>query len=626
MGIRSRASHPDNTFAGPRLTRRGALALAGAAALAAPGVLRAAGSDHRHALAMHGEPALPPDFARFPFVNPDAPRGGRVIFGQQGTFDSLNPLVVRGVAPDLVPRFVLQSLLYRSPDEPFTGYGLLARTVETDEARSFVAFGIDPRARFSDGKPVTAADVVFTYEMLRRHGKPFHRSSLGRVDRVETPDALTVRFVFGPNADRELPLILGAMPIIAKHATNAETFPETSFTPLLGSGPYLVSEVKPGESITLTRRTDFWAEGLPVVRGLHNLQTIRNDYYRDSNALFEAFKAGLSDFRVETDPTRWSTGYDIPAVRDGRIERRNIAFASPKGLSAFVFNTRRPMFQDIRVREALALMFDFEWANRNLFFGVYTRSNSLFAGSELAASGLPADARERALLARLNARLPEAVMNGDTGPPASDGSGRDREMARRAVDLLAAAGYGMADGAMTNRASGAPLAFEITVNSRPQERLALNYAKSLQRIGVTARVRLIDDVQYWRRLAAFDMDMVQWVWPVSASPGNEQANRWGSAAAGRQGSLNYAGAREPAIDGAIQAMLTARAREDYVAAARLLDRLVMAGHYAVPLFYIPDTWVAVRRGVRLPDPGPRFSLSIETLWVDPAAAHDRASQ
>ncbi len=595
--------------------------------LSGPGaVARVASEGPRHGLAMHGEPALPPDFERFPFVNPGAPRGGRVIFGQQGTFDSLNPLVVRGVAPDLVTRFVLQSLLYRSPDEPFTGYCLLARTVETDEARSFVTFVIHARARFSDGVPVTAADVAFTYEMLRRHGKPFHRSSLARVDRVEMPDRQTIRFVFGPQADRELPLILGAMPIFAKHATNPDTFPETSFTPLTGSGPYRVSEVKPGESITLTRRNDFWAEGLPVVRGLYNLEVIRNDYYRDSNALFEAFKAGLSDFRVETDPTRWSTGYDIPAVRDGRIERRSLSFAAPKGLSAFVFNTRRPVFQDIRVREALALMFDFEWANRNLFFGVYTRSDSLFAGSDLAARGRVADMRERALMARLNITLPEAALNGETAPPVSDGSGRDRDMARRAVELLGAAGFALVDGVMTRRSSGAPLAFEITVNSRPQERLALNYAKSLQRIGVTARVRLIDDVQYWRRLAAFDIDMVQWVWPVSASPGNEQANRWGSAAAARQGSLNYSGARDPGIDAAIQALLTARAREDYVAAARLLDRLVMAGHYVVPLFYIPDTWIAVRRGVRLPEPGPRFSLAIETLWLDPAAATERPSQ
>lgn len=587
------------------------LLLATLAAVAAP----AGEAPRRHAIAMHGEPALPPGFDRLPFVNPDAPRGGRLVLGQQGTFDSLNAFVVRGVAPDIVQRFVLQSLLYRSPDEPFTAYGMLAREVELPDDRSFVTFHLDPRARFSDGRPVTAQDVAFSFEMLRSHGKPFHRSSFGRVAQVEVKDERTIRFVFQPNnQDRELPLIIGSMPIFAKHATNPDTFPETSFTPLTGSGPYLVTEVRPGESITITRRRDFWAEDHPLVRGLHNFETIRYDFYRDSNALFEAFKAGLADLRVEPDPTRWSTGYDIPAVRDGRIQRRSIRFDLPKGMSAFVFNTRKPLFQDARIREALAQMFDFEWANRNLFFGVYRRSDSLFADSDLSASGRPLGPAEAALLSRLGATLPQPFVDGTWRPPGSDGSGRDREQARRAVQLLGEAGYALEDGQMRRRGSGEPLAFEITVNSRPQERLALNFAQSLQRIGVTARVRLIDDVQYWRRLAAFDFDMVQWLWPVSASPGTEQANRWGSAAAARQGSLNYAGARSIAIDGAIQAMLAARTREEYVSATRVLDRLVQSGSYVVPLFYLPETWVAHRRGVVFPERMPRFGFTIEALW------------
>lgn len=573
----------------------------------------------RHAIAMHGEPALPPGFANLPFANVTAPRGGRLVVGQQGTFDSLNAFVVRGVAPDIVQRFILQSLLYRSPDEPFTAYGLLAREIELPDDRSFITFHLDARARFSDGKPVTSEDVAFSFEMLKTHGKPFHRSTFGRVAKVETPDAATIRFTFvANNTDRELPLIIGTMPIFARHATNPATFPETSFTPLTGSGPYLVTEVKPGESITITRRKDFWAEDHPLIRGLHNIETIRYDYFRDSNALFEAFKAGLLDIRIEPDPTRWSTGYDFPAIRDGRILRRSAKFDLPKGMSAFVFNTRRPMFQDIRVREALSLMFDFGWANRNLFFGVYRRSDSLFADSELSASGRPVTPAEIALLSRLNATLPPEFLDGTWKPPSADGSGRDREQARRAVTLLNEAGYAMQDGQMRSRATGDPLTFEITVNSRPQERLALNYAQALQRIGVAARVRLIDDVQYWRRLAAFDVDMVQWLWPVSASPGTEQANRWGSAAAGRQGSLNYSGARSPAIDGAIQAMLAARTREDYVAATRVLDRLVQAGRYVVPLFYLPETWIAHRQGVGLPERMPRFGFVTEALWREPA--------
>ena len=351
--------------------------------------------------------------------------------------------------------------------------------------------------------------------------------------------------------------------------------------------------------------------------GLNNVDVLRYDYFRDSNSLFEAFKAGLSDLRVETDPTLWTTGYDVPAVREGRILRRSLKLEAPKGLSAFVFNTRKAMFADARVREALALLFDFDWANRNLFFGVYQRSNSLFADSALSAFGRPVQPAESTLLASLGATLPPTLLDGSWAPAATDGSGRDRDVARRAVDLLNAAGYALADGAMRSRATNEPLGFEITVNSRAQERLALNYAKSLQRIGVMARVRLIDDVQYWRRLAAFDMDMVQWTYPVSASPGAEQANRWGSAAAGRQGSLNHAGAKSPAIDGAIQAMLAARSQDDYVAAARVLDRLVMSSHYVVPLFYLPETWIAHQRGVGFPARPARFSFPLESLWREP---------
>jgi peptide/nickel transport system substrate-binding protein len=598
---------------------RALAALCVAALIGAPA--GATETPRRHGVAMHGEPGLPAGFSHLPFVNPAAPRGGRLILGQQGTFDSLNAFVVRGVAPDAMQRFVLQSLLYRSPDEPFTGYGLLAREIELPDDRAWVTFHLDPRARFSDGAPVTAADVAFSFEMLRTQGKPFHRSSLGRVAKVETPDERTVRFVFGPGADRETPLIIGSIPIFARHATNPATFPETTFTPLVGSGPYLMTDIRPGESITLTRRQDHWAEEHPLMRGMHNIEVIRYDYFRDSNSLFESFKAGLSDLRVESDPTRWTTGYDVPAVREGRILRRSLTLEAPKGLSAFVFNTRRPLFQEPRVREALALMFDFDWANRNLFFGVYQRSDSLFAASELSAAGRPADAREMALMTRLGAALPQPMLDGSWAPPTSDGSGRDRELARRAVGLLEAAGFTLTDGVMRRRRSGEALAFEITVSSRPQERLALNYAKSLQRIGVEARIRLIDDVQYWRRLAAFDFDMVQWVWPVSASPGTEQANRWGTAAADRQGSLNYSGASSTAIDGAIQAMLAAREREDYVAAARVLDRLVMGGHYVVPLFYLPDIWIAHQRGVGLPSRPARFAFPVEALWREPEPAN-----
>ncbi len=565
-----------------------------------------------HAIAMHGEPALAPGFQHLPYADPAAPKGGRIVFGMQGTFDSLNPLVVLGVAPDAVPRYVQQSLLFRSADEPFTAYGLLASKVELDEGRTRLAFEIDPRATFSDGRPVTSEDVLFTFEMLKTKGKPFHRSSLARVTKASAPSPGRVEFELGDGSNRELPLVIGAMPIFAKHATDAATFGETSFRPALGSGPYVVSEVRPGESITLKRRADFWAEEHPLTRGLFNADEIRYDFYRDANSLFEAFKAGLYDVRLEGDPTRWMTGYDVPAVREGRIVRQTLHFETPKGMTGLVFNTRRGIFADIRVREALGLLFDFEWANRNLFYGIYRRAGSFFSDSELSSLGVPADAREKALLAGFPDVVRDDVLAGRWAPAATNGSGRDREPARKALALLKSAGYDLREGVLRN-SRGEPFGFEITVTSRPQERLALNFAKSLERLGIAATVRLIDDVQYWRRLSAFDFDMIQWTWPASASPGNEQVGRWGSSNAGRQGSLNYAGVTSPAVDAMLKALLSAREREDFVAAVRALDRLLISGFYVVPLYYLPDTWLAHGRDVVLPARTPRYFLSTEVL-------------
>lgn len=575
-----------------------------------------------HAIAMHGLPALPPGFDHLPYADPKAPKGGRIVFGIQGTFDSLNPLVVLGVAPDAVPKYVQQSLLYRSADEPFTAYGLLASRVELDPDRTRLAFEIDERARFSDGKPVTAEDVLFTVEMLRTKGKPYHRASLAGVTRASAPSPRRVEFELGDGLNRELPLVIGALPIFARHATDAESFGDTSFRPALGSGPYRVSEVRPGESLTLTRRTDCWADSLPLMRGLFNAAEIRYDFYRDSNALFEAFKAGLCDVRLEGDPTRWMTGYDIPAVHDGRIVRETLHFDAPKGMTGLVFNTRRPIFADIRVREALGLLFDFEWVNRNLFYGVYRRAGSFFSDSELSALGVPADAREKALLAGFPGAVRDDILSGAWRPSETDGSGRDREQARRALDLLNQAGFSLREGSLRNR-KGEPFDFEIMVTSRPQERLALNYAQSLVRLGIAAQVRLIDDVQYWRRLSAFDFDMIQWTWPASASPGNEQIGRWGSANAERRGALNYAGVKSPAVDATLQALLRARRREEFVAAVRTLDRLLISGFYVVPLYYLPDTWLAHARDVVLSGRQPSYFLANETLarLSAPAAAN-----
>ncbi len=391
-----------------------------------------------YAIAMHGAPALPADFTHMPYANPDAPKGGRLVQGILGTFDSLNPLIVRGLAVQQIRGFVVESLMARGNDEAFTLYGLLAKSVETDDTRSYVTFHLDPRARFSDGQPVTAEDVLFSWALLRDKGRPNHRQYYSKVAKAEALDPLTVRFDFGGANDRELPLILGLMPVLPKHAVDVATFEETTMTAPIGSGPYRVTAVKPGASVTLTRNPDYWGRDLPVNRGLWNFDEIRLDFYREANGHFEAFKRGLYDFRVETEPLRWHDGYDFPAARNGEVIRDTIKTGMPQPSEFLVFNTRRPMFSDIRVRQALTLLFDFEWINRNYFFGLYGRSASFFAGSELSAYGRAADDRERELLKPFASHIPPDILDGSYRLPVSDGSGRDRATLRSALTLLSA--------------------------------------------------------------------------------------------------------------------------------------------------------------------------------------------
>jgi peptide/nickel transport system substrate-binding protein len=567
-----------------------------------------------YAIAMHGAPALGPDFAHLSYVNPDAPKGGRLALAYLGAFDSLNPYNVKALstAQGLVGN-VYQSLMMRSADEPFTLYGLIARSIETDEARDFVAFHIDPAAHFSDGERITAADVVFSFNLLKAKGLPSQRAAYALVKSVTTPDDLTVRFDLSGADDRELPLILAIMPVLSRAHTDAERFEDQTLQIPVASGPYRVEEVEPGRRLALRRDPNYWARDLPIARGLYNFDEIRIDYYRDAAAMFEAFKAGLYDFRIEDDPTRWLGGYDFPAARDGRILKLTLPYGLPKGVSGFAFNARRAIFSDPRAREGLATMFDFEWINANLYGGVYKRSLSFFDDSELSSAGRPASALERALLAPFPGAARDDVMEGRWAPPASDGSGRDRGLARRALDLLAQAGYSLRGGALSN-ARGEPLAFEILVKNRQEERLALAYSRSLARIGVQANVRLVDEVQFQRRRARFDFDMMIGSWIASPSPGNEQRGRWSSAAATMEGSYNICGAASPAIDALIGAVVAARGHDDFVAAVRALDRVLLSGFYIVPLFYAPDQWVAYSSGLGRPEKTPLFGVAIESWW------------
>ncbi len=595
-----------------RTIRSAFLAALGAALIGAPAPAGAGAP--MGAIAMHGEPALPPDFDHLPYVNPEAPKGGRLDLAYLGAFDSLNPYNVKALstAQGLIGN-VYQSLMARSADEPFTLYGLIAKSIETNAARDRVIFHLDPAARFSDGTPITSADVVFTFNLLKAKGRPQQRAAFSLVKAIDAPDDWTVLYDLSGANDRELPLTLAIMPVLSRAHTDAEHFEDQTLQIPVGSGPYRVTEVKPGERLVLERDPNYWAKDLPIARGLYNFDSIRIDYYRDGTAMFEAFKAGLIDYRVEDDTTRWRAEYDFPAAKDGRIVRAGIASRLPKGVSGFAFNTRRPQFADIRVREALASMFDFEWINANLFGGAYNRSEGFFDDSELSSIGRPASERERRLLAPFPGVVRDDVMEGRWRAPVSDGSGRDRTIARNAIDELGRAGYTLRDGRLVD-AHGAPLAFEILVKNRDEERLALAYARNLARIGVAASVRLVDEVQFQRRRTSFDFDVMIGTWTASPSPGNEQRGRWSSAAANAQGAYNISGVASPAIDAMIAAILAAQSNEDFVAAVRALDRLLISGFYIAPLYYAPEQWIAYSAKLGRPEKTPLFGVELSAWW------------
>lgn len=572
-----------------------------------------------HGIAMHGVPALSAGFTHMPYANPDAPKGGRIIFGLLGSFDSLNPFIVKGIAVQQIRGYVIESLMARGNDEPFTLYGLLAQSVETDSARSYATFKLNPLARFSDGKPVLAEDVLFSWQLMRDKGRPNHRLYYAKVEKAHALDDRTVRFDFGGANDRELPLILGLMPVFPKHAIDVATFEETSLTGLIGSGPYRVTAVRAGQSVTLTRNPDYWGRDLPLNRGLWNFDEVRLDYYREANGAFEAFKRGLYDFRVENEPLRWHEGYNFAAVKSGEVIRDAIKPGTPQPSEYLVFNSRRPMFADIRVRQALTLLFDFEWINRNYFFGLYGRSAGYFAGSELSAYTRPADAREKSLLAPFAANIKPDIMDGSYRLPVTDASGRDRDSLRAALALLAQAGYDLDGTVLRQRGSRAPLTFEILVTTRDQERIALAYQRDLKRAGIGVSVRAVDAVQFDQRRLTFDFDMIQIRWDQSLSPGNEQAFYWGSAAADNQGTRNYMGAKSPAVDAMIAALLEAREETDFVPAVRALDRALMSGFYAIPLYNAQQQWIARWNRIERPKAVALTGYLPETWWQKPGA-------
>jgi peptide/nickel transport system substrate-binding protein len=573
-----------------------------------------------HAIAAHGVPALPSGFDHFPYANPGAPKGGRLRLGMLGTFENLNRFNIKFLrAPLYLLGAVYESLMTRSQDEPSTFYGLIAQSVEIDAAREHLTFHLDPRARFSDGVPITSADVLFSFDLLKAKGIPQQRAALELVRAAGAPDAATVRFDLTGAEDQDLPKILASLPVLPQHATDAEHFTEATLIPPVASGPYVVAEVKAGERLVLRRNPDYWGKDLPARRGLYNFDEIDIDYFRDSEALFEAFKAGLIDYREETSAARWINGYNFPAVQEGQVVKESLHPGRPVGMEGFVFNLRKEIFRDVRLREAIAMMFDFEWVNANLLFNLYSRTKSYFDESEFSSSGRPASIAERALLARFPGAVREDILEGRWYPPVHDGSGQDRDISRRAQALLAAAGYKYTDTGLSK--DGVPLRFEIMVRNRDEERLALNFAASLKLLGIDAEVRSYEEVQYNQRRQKFEFDMIVAQWLPIASPGQEQRYRWGSGTVNEQGTMNEAGASSPAIDAMIDALLTAYSHDDYVAAARALDRVLLSGFYFVPLFHTTELWVAhtakLVRPARLPKyPMLPFGMILESWWFN----------
>ncbi|QBK32337.1 ABC transporter substrate-binding protein [Roseitalea porphyridii] len=580
-----------------------------------------------HGIAMHGEPALPPDYTHFPYANPDAPKDGSVTYGVVGTFDSLNPFVLksmrttaRGVWDPEFGNMIYEPLLQRSRDEPFTMYGLLAESVETDDARTWVEFTLNEEARWSDGEPVTPEDVIFTYEIFAEKGRPPYSSRMDRIESIEKTGERKVRFNLNEQANREFPLIIGLTPVLPRHAIDVDTFEDSTLEPPVGSGPYLVESVEPGTRITYRRNPDYWGAEVPAMRGFANYETITIEYFRDATARFEAFKKGVFDIYPESDPVKWETAYDFPAVENGEVLKSTFVSDRPDRFFGFFFNTRRDVFADGRVREALSMLFDFEWINANLFSDRFSRTGSYWQNSdELSALGRPATERERALLAPFADAVSPDIMDGTYAPTVTDGSGRDRSVLREAVAKLAEAGYEIVDGRMMK--DGEQLSFEILLGTvvgattNEIERMALAYQRTAEAIGIAISLRGVDDAQFQKRRQTWDYDMVAGSLSASLSPGAEQIWRWGSQSVEPEGTFNFAGANDPAIDAMIEEMVNARDRDEFAAAVRALDRILISGHYAVPLYHLRESWVAHWNHIEYPDTDtPLYGYQLPVWW------------
>jgi peptide/nickel transport system substrate-binding protein len=549
---------------------------------------------------MYGDPALPPDFVSLPYANPDAPKGGRIVFGESGGFDSLNPFIVKGSAPAGVSLLTVETLLGRSYDEPFSLYGLLAESVDTDDARSYVEFTLREGARFSNGAPVTVEDVLWSFEKLGVDGSPRYAAAWAKIATAEKTGDRSVKFTFNVE-DRELPLILGLRPILQKAQWEGKDFTATTLEPPVGSGPYVVDSFEAGRYISFRKNPDWWGKDLPFNRGMHNYDEVRYDYFGDGGVVFEAFKAGeISTYR-ETNPAKWATNYDFPAVQSGDVMKSEIPHGRPSGIEGLVFNTRQPIFADWRVRQALIEAFNFELVNQTLNGGVTPRIQSYFSNSDLGApAGTPATGRVAELLAPFKEHLLPGALEG-YALPASDGSEANRANIRSATALLEQAGWSVQDGVLKN-AEGLPFTFEILLVNGADDMIAVAsiYVEALKRLGIEAKITTVDSAQYKERTTSYDFDMTHYVRSLSLSPGNEQTLYWGSAGVTEPGTRNWMGMNSPAAEAMIATMVAAKDRSEFVAATQALDRVLTTGRYVIPIWYSDISRMAHAKTLHFP--------------------------
>ncbi|MGH1405260.1 MAG: extracellular solute-binding protein [Rhodomicrobiaceae bacterium] len=572
----------------------------------------------RHGISMHGTLKYEKNFPNFDYARPNAPKGGGLDLGVMGTFTNMNPLNIRGGAGAGVRGYVYESLLGRALDEPFSLYGLIAEKIDLAEDRSTITFYLNGKAKFSDGKQITTEDVIFTHKLLKENGRPNHRTYYSKVIKVEKIGENGIKFTFKPSADgkidREMPLIMGLMPILPKHKMTKEQFKASNLNIPLGSGPYTISEIDPGKFITYKRNPNHWAKDLPVNKGRYNFDQIKFTYYRDANSLFEAFKKGLHDVQYENDPGKWSKSYNFNAIRDGRVLKKEFALKIPSGMSALVFNTRRSVFKEQNIRKALISMFNFEGINRQLYHGLYSRTKSYFDRSTLSSVGKKADDIEQKILSEKFEKEHTDLWNGDYKLPVNRSSNISRKHIRKAMKLFKKAGYKLVDGKMINQSTNEPFEFEIMTVTKSQEALLLSYIENLKLIGVKAIVRQVDTTQYQKRKSNFDFDMIQNNWSGSLSPGNEQLFRWSSKQANTEGSYNFAGIKNPQIDQAIDALLAAKDQKTFISSVRSLDRLLLAGDYVIPLFHLKGQWLAHRAYLAHPEKASFYGSLLDFWW------------